>query len=82
MEEQSNQDKLDTCIVERRPFRVLRCRITDERFGFKIPCDLRWSAIRKTQPRSTWSDVNRYDNVANLLVQMFNENLRAYRRPQ
>lgn len=52
--------------------------VTDERFGFKIPvtCDGVPSEI--LQPRSTWSDVNRYDNVANLLVQMFNENFESF----
>ena len=52
--------------------------VTDERFGFKIPvtCDGVPSEI--LQPRSTWSDVKRYDNVANVLVQMFNENFESF----
>ena len=52
--------------------------VTDDRFGFKIPvtCDGVPSEI--LQPRATWSDVKRYDNVANVLVQMFNENFESF----
>ena len=52
--------------------------VTDERFGFKIPATCDGVPSEILQPRSTWADPQRYDNVANVLVQMFNENFESF----
>ena len=52
--------------------------VKDERFGFEIPTTCKGVPDHILQPRETWDDENRYDNVANLLAQMFIENFQQY----
>ena len=52
--------------------------VKDERFGFEIPTTCEGVPDRILQPRETWDDGTRYDNVANLLAQMFIENFQQY----
>ena len=52
--------------------------VKDERFGFEIPTTCEGVQDRILQPRETWDDETRYDNVANLLAQMFIENFQQY----
>ena len=52
--------------------------VKDERFGFEIPTTCEGVPDRILQPRGTWDDGKRYDNVANLLAQMFIENFEQY----
>jgi phosphoenolpyruvate carboxykinase (ATP) len=52
--------------------------VKDERFGFEIPTTCEGVPDRILQPMGTWEDENRYDNVANLLAQMFIENFEQY----
>ena len=52
--------------------------VKDERFGFEIPTTCEGVPDRILQPRGTWDDETRYDNVANLLAQMFIENFQQY----
>lgn len=52
--------------------------VKDERFGFEIPTTCEGVPDRILQPRETWDDKTRYDNVANLLAQMFIENFQQY----
>lgn len=52
--------------------------VEDERFGFHIPTSCEGVPDEILQPRDTWSDKTRYDNVANLLAQMFIENFEQY----
>ena len=52
--------------------------VKDERFGLEIPTTCEGVPDRILQPRETWDDETRYDNVANLLAQMFIENFQQY----
>ena len=52
--------------------------VDDERFGFSIPTTCEGVPDEILQPRQTWHDKVRYDNVANLLAQMFIENFEQY----
>ena len=52
--------------------------VKDERFGFEIPTTCEGVPDDILQPRETWDDGTRYDNVANLLAQMFIENFQQY----
>ena len=52
--------------------------VEDERFGFHIPTSCEGVPDEILQPRDTWSDKTRFDNVANLLAQMFIENFEQY----
>ena len=52
--------------------------VKDERFGFEIPTTCEGVPDRILQPRETWDDETRHDNVANLLAQMFIENFQQY----
>ena len=52
--------------------------VKDERFGFEIPTTCEGVPDHILQPRETWDDGTRYDNVANLLAQMFIENFHQY----
>ena len=52
--------------------------VKDERFGFEIPTTCEGVPDRILQPKETWDDETRYDNVANLLAQMFIENFQQY----
>ena len=52
--------------------------VEDERFGFHIPTSCEGVPDEILQPRETWADKTRFDNVANLLAQMFIENFEQY----
>ena len=52
--------------------------VEDERFGFTVPVECEGVPNEILQPRDTWTDKTRYDNVANLLAQMFIENFEQY----
>ena len=52
--------------------------VKDERFGFEVPTTCEGVPEEILQPRETWEDKKRYDNVANLLAQMFIENFEQY----
>ena len=52
--------------------------VKDERFGFEVPTTCEGVPDSILQPRGTWDDEERYDNVANLLAQMFIENFEQY----
>ncbi len=52
--------------------------VEDERFGFQIPTSCEGVPDEILQPRQTWPDKKRFDNVANLLAQMFIENFEQY----
>ena len=52
--------------------------VEDKRFGFAVPVECEGVPSEILQPRETWSDKQRYDNVANLLAQMFTENFQQY----
>ena len=52
--------------------------VKDERFGFEIPTTCEGVPDHILQPRETWDEGTRYDNVANLLAQMFIENFHQY----
>ena len=52
--------------------------VEDERFGFEVPTTCEGVPDEILQPRETWSDKTRFDNVANLLAQMFIENFEQY----
>jgi len=53
--------------------------VNDERFGFSIPTTCEGVPDEILQPRQTWYDEVRYDNVANLLAQMFIENFEQFK---
>jgi len=52
--------------------------VEDERFGFQVPTTCKGVPDNILQPRDTWHDKKRYDNVANLLAQMFIENFEQF----
>ena len=52
--------------------------VKDERFGFEVPTTCEGVPDSILQPRETWEDKTRFDNVANLLAQMFIENFEQY----
>ncbi len=52
--------------------------IQDERFGFSVPSTCEGVPERILRPRETWHDKGKFDNVANLLAQMFFENFEQY----
>ena len=52
--------------------------VEDPRFGFQVPTTCQGVPDNILQPRDTWHDQERYDNVANLLAQMFIENFEQY----
>jgi len=52
--------------------------VEDPRFGFAVPVECEGVPNDILQPRETWTDTVRYDNVANLLAQMFLENFQQY----
>tara|TARA_Y100001970_G_scaffold59553_1_gene75767 strand:- start:15401 stop:17017 length:1617 start_codon:yes stop_codon:yes gene_type:complete len=52
--------------------------VEDPRFGFTVPVECEGIPNEILQPRETWTDTVRYDNVANLLAQMFIENFEQY----
>ena len=52
--------------------------VQDERFGFFVPSTCEGVPDRILRPRETWHDKGKFDNVANLLAQMFFENFEQY----
>ncbi|MEE2625182.1 MAG: phosphoenolpyruvate carboxykinase (ATP), partial [Candidatus Thermoplasmatota archaeon] len=52
--------------------------VQDERFGFSVPTTCEDIPDGILQPRETWQDKRKFDNVANLLAQMFIENFEKY----
>tara|TARA_B100000945_G_scaffold224365_1_gene181391 strand:- start:41 stop:628 length:588 start_codon:yes stop_codon:yes gene_type:complete len=52
--------------------------VKDERFGFEVPTTCAGVPDSILSPRETWEDKTRFDNVANLLAQMFIENFEQY----
>ncbi|GIS92046.1 MAG: hypothetical protein CM1200mP21_03410 [Candidatus Poseidoniales archaeon] len=52
--------------------------VEDPRFGFQVPTTCQGVPDNILQPRDTWHDKETYDNVANLLAQMFIENFEQY----
>ncbi len=52
--------------------------VQDERFGFSVPSTCEGVPDRILRPRETWHDKGKFDNVANLLAQMFFENFEQY----
>jgi len=53
--------------------------VEDERFGFLVPTTCQGVPDNILQPRDTWHDKKRYDNVADLLAQMFEDNFDQFR---
>jgi len=52
--------------------------VEDERFGFQVPTTCQGVPDKILQPRETWHDKRKYDNVADLLAQMFIDNFEQY----
>jgi phosphoenolpyruvate carboxykinase (ATP) len=52
--------------------------IIDQRFGFSVPTHCAGVPSSILQPRETWDDKKKFDNVANLLSKMFIENFDKY----
>lgn len=52
--------------------------ITDSRFGFEVPLECPNVPEELLQPRNTWSDKSEYDQTADKLARMFNENFTRY----
>ena len=53
--------------------------VEDNRFGFLVPTTCQGVPDNILQPRDTWHDKKRYDNVADLLAQMFVDNFEQFR---
>ncbi|MEE3113840.1 MAG: phosphoenolpyruvate carboxykinase (ATP) [Candidatus Thermoplasmatota archaeon] len=52
--------------------------VQDARFGFSVPSTCVGVPDAILSPRETWHDKGKFDNVANLLAQMFFENFEQY----
>ena len=52
--------------------------VIDERFGFAVPTKCNGVPESILQPRETWDDKKKFDNVANLLSKMFIDNFNQY----
>ena len=52
--------------------------VKDSRFGFEIPVECPNVPSELLQPRNTWESSEEYDQTANKLVSMFNENFVRY----
>ena len=52
--------------------------VQDQRFGFSIPTTCEGVPDKILQPRETWNNKKKFDNVANLLAQMFIENFEKF----
>ncbi|HJM19432.1 MAG TPA: phosphoenolpyruvate carboxykinase (ATP), partial [Candidatus Thalassarchaeaceae archaeon] len=52
--------------------------ITDERFQFKIPTTCEGVPSEILQPRATWGNADEYDETADKLAMMFNENFKQF----
>jgi len=53
--------------------------VKDRRFGFSVPTTCEGVPDSILQPRETWNDKKKFDNVADLLAQMFIENFDQYK---
>tara|TARA_B100001175_G_scaffold264321_2_gene234276 strand:+ start:17200 stop:18816 length:1617 start_codon:yes stop_codon:yes gene_type:complete len=53
--------------------------VKDQRFGFSVPTTCEGVPDSILQPRQTWSDRKKFDNVADLLARMFIENFEQYK---
>jgi phosphoenolpyruvate carboxykinase (ATP) len=53
--------------------------VIDERFGFAVPTKCNGVPESILQPRGTWDDKKKFDNVANLLSKMFIDNFNQYK---
>ena len=53
--------------------------VKDQRFGFSVPTTCEGVPDSILQPRQTWSDKKKFDNVADLLARMFIENFEQYK---
>ena len=52
--------------------------VKDSRFGFEIPVECPNVPSELLLPRNTWESYEEYDETANKLVSMFNENFVRY----
>jgi len=52
--------------------------VKDERFGFSIPTTCEGVPDSILQPKQTWEEKEKFENVANLLAQMFIENFTEF----
>ena len=52
--------------------------VEDERFGFQVPTTCQGVPDKILQPRQTWHEEEKFDNVADLLAQMFIDNFEQY----
>ena len=48
--------------------------VKDQRFGFSVPTTCEGVPDSILQPKQTWENKEKFENVANLLAQMFIEN--------
>ena len=53
--------------------------VKDQRFGFSVPTTCEGVPDSILQPRQTWNDKKKFDNVADLLARMFIENFEQYK---
>mgnify|MGYP002015607791 FL=1 len=53
--------------------------VKDQRFGFSVPTTCEGVPDSILQPRETWNDKKKFDNVADLLARMFIENFEQYK---
>ena len=53
--------------------------VKDRRFGFSVPTTCEGVPDSILQPRETWNDKKKFDNVADLLARMFIENFEQYK---
>ena len=53
--------------------------VKDPRFGFSVPTTCEGVPDTILQPRDTWNDKKKFDNVADLLARMFIENFEQYK---
>ena len=52
--------------------------VEDERFGVQVPTTCQGVPDKILQPRQTWHEEEKFDNVADLLAQMFIDNFEQY----
>lgn len=53
------------------------CRV-DQNFGFEVPCQLQGIDARLLNPMESWSNQDAYHDTARKLVQLFQENFKAF----
>ena len=52
--------------------------IKDDAFGFEVPVECPGVPAEILQPRNTWSDVNKYDEMKKKLITLFQENFKQF----